>query len=34
LRVYAESNFVLELVLEQEDHHACADLLALAEFDA
>lgn len=30
MRVYAESNFVLELVLEQEDHHACAELLALA----
>lgn len=31
MRVYAESNFVLELVLEQEDHGACSALLTLAE---
>ena len=31
MRVYAESNFVLEVVLEQEQHRACEELLGLAE---
>lgn len=31
MRVYAETNFILELVLEQEDHSACEGILALAE---
>lgn len=30
MRVYVESNFVLEIVLEQEQHHACEEILALA----
>jgi predicted nucleic acid-binding protein len=30
VRVYAESNFVLELALEQEQHRACEDLVRLA----
>jgi predicted nucleic acid-binding protein len=30
MRVYVESNFLLELVLEQEQHHACEELLTLA----
>ena len=30
MRVYAESNFVLEIVLEQEQHQACEDLMQLA----
>ncbi len=30
MRVYVESNFVLELVLEQEQHQACEEILALA----
>jgi predicted nucleic acid-binding protein len=30
VRVYAESNFVLEVVLEQEQHEACEELFALA----
>jgi hypothetical protein len=31
MRVYAESNFVLELVFEQEQHSACEQMVALAE---
>lgn len=31
MRVYAESNFVLEVVLEQEQHAGCAELIHLAE---
>jgi predicted nucleic acid-binding protein len=31
VRVYAESNFVLELVLEQEQHAACAEFVERAE---
>lgn len=31
MRAYVESNFVLELVLEQEQHHACEELIRLAE---
>jgi hypothetical protein len=31
VRVYAESNFVLEIVLAQEQHAACKDLVSLAE---
>lgn len=31
MRVYVESNFVLELVLEQEQHLACAEVVRLAE---
>jgi len=31
MRVYAESNFVLEIVLEQEQHGACEKLVELAE---
>jgi predicted nucleic acid-binding protein len=31
MRVYVESNFVLELVLEQEQHLACAEIVRLAE---
>lgn len=30
MRVYVESNFVLELALEQEQHHACKELVQLA----
>jgi predicted nucleic acid-binding protein len=30
VRVYAESNFVLEIVLEQEQHRACEELVKLA----
>lgn len=30
MRVYTESNFVLELALEQEQHQACEDLVQLA----
>lgn len=30
MRVYAESNFVLEIVLEQEQHPACEELVSLA----
>ncbi len=30
MRVYVESNFVLEIVLEQEQHQACKEVLALA----
>jgi predicted nucleic acid-binding protein len=30
VRVYVESNFVLELVLEQEQHEACEEILTLA----
>lgn len=30
MRVYAESNFVLEIALEQEQHGACEDLVRLA----
>jgi hypothetical protein len=30
MRVYAESNFVLEIVLEQEQHQACEELVSLA----
>ena len=30
MRVYAESNFVLEIVLEQEQHKACEELVSLA----
>ncbi|AUX21206.1 uncharacterized protein SOCEGT47_016850 [Sorangium cellulosum] len=30
MRVYAESNFVLEIVLEQEQHLACEELINLA----
>ncbi len=30
MRVYVESNFVLELVLEQEQHEACEEILTLA----
>lgn len=30
MRVYAESNFVLEIALEQEQHRACEDLVRLA----
>lgn len=30
MRVYAESNFVLEIVLEQEQHRACEELISLA----
>lgn len=31
MRVYAESNFVLELALAQEQHAACAEFVGLAE---
>ena len=31
MRVYVESNFVLELVLEQEQHLACREIVRLAE---
>jgi predicted nucleic acid-binding protein len=31
VRVYVESNFVLEVVLEQEQHQACEELVCLAE---
>jgi predicted nucleic acid-binding protein len=31
VRAYVESNFVLELVLEQEQHLACAEIVRLAE---
>ena len=31
MRVYVETNFVLELVLEQEDHAACESILRFAE---
>lgn len=31
MRVYVESNFVLEIALEQEQHRACEDLVRLAE---
>lgn len=31
MRVYVESNFVLEIVLEQEQHRACEELMLLAE---
>lgn len=31
MRVYVETNFVLELALEQEQHESCAKLLELAE---
>ena len=31
MRVYVESNFVLEIVLEQEQHQACEEILTLAE---
>ena len=34
MRVYVESNFVLELVLEQEQHLACAEVVRLAEAGA
>lgn len=34
MRVYVESNFVLEVVLEQEQHRACEELLTLAESQA
>ena len=30
MRVYAESNFVLEMVLEQEQHQACEELMRMA----
>lgn len=30
MRVYAESNFVLEIVLEQEQHQACEEMVRLA----
>ena len=30
MRVYVESNFILELVLEQEQRHACEEILTLA----
>jgi len=30
MRVYAESNFVLEIILEQEQHQACEELVSLA----
>ncbi len=30
MRVYAESNFVLEIALEQEQHQACNELVSLA----
>jgi predicted nucleic acid-binding protein len=30
VRVYAESNFILEIALEQEQHRACEDLVRLA----
>lgn len=33
MRVHVESNFVLELVLEQEQSEACEDILAMAEHD-
>jgi hypothetical protein len=29
MRVYAESNFVLEIILEQEQHEACNELVSL-----
>jgi hypothetical protein len=31
VRVYAESNFVLEIVLAQEQHAACKDFVTLAD---
>lgn len=31
MRAYVESNFVLELVLEQEQHQACEEIVRLAE---
>lgn len=31
MRVYAESNFVLEIVLTQEQHAACKDFVTLAD---
>lgn len=34
MRVYVETNFVLELVLEQKEHDACEALLQLAETSA
>jgi len=34
MRVYAESNFVLELVLEQEQHQACEELVSLAAINS
>ncbi|WP_433934631.1 hypothetical protein AB3662_08485 [Sorangium cellulosum] len=34
MRVYVESNFVLEVVLEQEQHQACEAIVALAESQA
>jgi hypothetical protein len=34
MRVYAESNFVLELVLEHEQHQACEELVSLAAVDS
>lgn len=34
MRVYVESNFVLEIVLEQEQHQACEEILTLAESQA
>lgn len=34
MRVYVESNFVLEVVLEQEQHRACEERLTLAESQA
>jgi len=34
VRVYVETNFVLEMVLEQEDRAACESILRLAELDA
>ncbi|MEO7331066.1 MAG: hypothetical protein ABI193_20995 [Minicystis sp.] len=34
MRVYVESNFVLEIVLEQEQYQACEEILTLAESKA
>lgn len=34
MRVYVESNFVLEIVLQQEQHRACEAILSLAEAGA
>lgn len=31
MRVYAESNFVLEVILQQESHRACEELITLAQ---
>lgn len=30
MRIYAESNFILEIVLEQEQHQSCEELVSLA----